>query len=62
VLRRLSRLLRLRTRFPGFGGNEYLFPDDPPFAAGVREPRRPKPSPPSDAVALQPPTEHSALD
>jgi hypothetical protein len=44
------------------GGHERLFPDDPPFLSGVREPRRPKPTPPSDAIALQPPAEHSAHD
>jgi hypothetical protein len=41
---------------------ERLFPEDPPFLSGVREPRRPKPAPPSDAIALQPPAEHSARD
>jgi hypothetical protein len=45
----------------GWGG-ERLFPDDPGFHSGVREPRRPKPTPPTDAVALDIPREHSPLD
>jgi hypothetical protein len=35
--------------------HERLYPDAPPFLGGVREPRRPKPSPPTDAVALREP-------
>jgi hypothetical protein len=60
--RRLHMPHLLRSRSTQWGTHERLFPDDPPFLSGVREPRRPKPSPPSDAVALQPPVEHSALD
>jgi hypothetical protein len=37
-------------------GHERSFPDAPPFFGGVREPRRPNPAPPSDAVALRLPT------
>jgi hypothetical protein len=61
---RLPRLFRRRGAGPGFGfgRHERLFPDDPPFLSGVREPRRPKPGPPSDAIALQLPAEHSARD
>jgi hypothetical protein len=38
-------------------GHEGLFPDDPGLS-GVREPRRPHPMPPTDAVALREPTEY----
>lgn len=59
----LRRLLRSRAaRRRGWDGlNERLFPDDPGLS-GVREPRRPRPMPPTDAVALRQPTEHSARD
>lgn len=51
VIRR--RLARLRGRMRrGGGGYEDLFPDDPGFHSGVREPRRPKPTSPADAVSL----------
>lgn len=50
-----SRAARQRDRMFGIGG-------DPQFPSGVREPRRPKPKPPSDAVALQVPRENSPLD
>ena len=56
----LPHLFRNRAAGRGWGTHERLFPDDPPFLSGVREPRRPKPSPPHDAIALEPPTEHSA--
>ncbi len=62
-LRELRRRVRwaLRSRAArrrGWDGlNERLFPDDPGLS-GVREPRRPRPTPPADAVALQQPTEH----
>jgi hypothetical protein len=46
----------------GGSGWENLFPDDPGFHSGVREPRRPKPMPPADAVALEIPREGSARD
>lgn len=61
--RRLRWLLRSRSaRRRGWGGShERLFPDDPGLS-GVREPRRPRPMPPTDAVALRQPTEHSARD
>jgi hypothetical protein len=39
-----------------------LFPGDPGSPAGVREPRRPKPTLPADAVALDIPREESARD
>ena len=54
-IRRLlrSRSARLRDLMGGLGG-------DPGFPSGVREPRRPNPKPPSDAVALQVPRENSA--
>ena len=39
-----------------------LLPGDPGFPSGVREPRRPKPTLPSDAVALDIPREESARD
>jgi len=58
----LPHLFRKRGGGLGFGRHERLFPDDPPFLSGVREPRRPKPTPPSDAIALQSPVEHSARD
>jgi hypothetical protein len=58
----LPHLFRNRAGGRGWGMHERLFPDDPPFLSGVREPRRPKPSPPHDAIALEPPTEHSARD
>lgn len=52
---RLHRLLHPRRRgwFPD--DHERLFPDTPPFLGGVREPRRPRPKPPTDAVALKEP-------
>jgi hypothetical protein len=56
-----SRHPRLKPHLPfhrrrGFpGDHERLFPDAPPFLGGVREPRRPKPTPPADAVALREP-------
>ena len=58
LLRRRHMHLRLRLRrrrgwFPD--GHERLYPDAPPFLGGVREPRRPKPTPPTDAVALKEP-------
>lgn len=57
---RLRHLLRSRSaRRRGWDGRERLFPDDPGLPGGVREPRRPKPMPPSDAVALQPPAPSS---
>lgn len=34
-----------------------MFPNDPGFPSGDREPRRPKPTLPSDAVALDVPRE-----
>jgi hypothetical protein len=61
TLRRfLNRHPRLKLRLsrgwlPGSEDHERLFPDTPPFLGGVREPRRPKPTPPSDAVALKEP-------
>ena len=57
--RRVRWLLRSRSaRRRGWDGlNERLFPDDPGLS-GVREPRRPNPMPPTDAVALRQPTEH----
>lgn len=58
----LPHLFRTRAARFGRGRHERLFPDDPPFLSGVREPRRPKPGPPSDAIALQSPVEHSARD
>lgn len=66
-LRELRRRVRwaLRSRAArrrGWDGlNERLFPDDPGLS-GVREPRRPRPTPPADAVALRQPTEHSGRD
>jgi len=51
-----------RTRKIGRWLSERLRPDDPPYLSGVREPRRPKPNPPADAVALRPPTGGSDLD
>ncbi|HEV3169495.1 MAG TPA: hypothetical protein VGZ32_04115 [Actinocrinis sp.] len=49
---RLRNLFR-RRRWPlGDDGYERLYPDSPPFLGGVREPRRPKPTPPADSVAL----------
>jgi hypothetical protein len=61
--RQLRHLLRSRSaRRRGWDGrHERLFPDDPGLS-GVREPRRPRPMPPTDAVALREPTEHSARD
>lgn len=56
------RMLRGHARFMRMGGGEGLFPDDPPFLSGVREPRRPSPVPPSDAVALEPPNEHTGIN
>ena len=58
----LPRLFRKGASRFDWGRHERLFPDDPPFLSGVREPRRPKPGPPSDAIALQSPVEHSARD
>ncbi len=52
-----SPAARWRDRLPGF-----LFPGDPGSGASVREPRRPKRTPPSDAMALQIPRDHSARD
>jgi hypothetical protein len=57
-----SRAARRRERLWLSGRHEGLFPDDPPFLSGVREPRRPKPKPPADGIALQPPTEDSLRD
>ncbi|MBS2963978.1 hypothetical protein KGA66_13055 [Actinocrinis puniceicyclus] len=60
VRTRLHHLLRSRSarrRDGGGGRHERLFPDDPGFLGGVREPRRPNPAPPADAVALRPPTD-----
>ncbi|MGH6655895.1 MAG: hypothetical protein ACRDVE_11905 [Actinocrinis sp.] len=55
-----GRMMRKQARMMRMGpGCEGLFPDDPPFLSGVREPRRPSPAPPSDAVALEPPNEHT---
>jgi hypothetical protein len=50
---RLRWLRRRRGWFPD--DHERLYPDAPPFFGGVREPRRPKPAPPTDAVALKEP-------
>lgn len=63
-LRRLMRSpsARRRDRMRRGWGGEDLFPDDPGFHSGVREPRRPKPTLPTDAVALDIPREHSPLD
>jgi hypothetical protein len=63
VRRRVRWLLRSRAaRRRGWDGlNERLFPDDPGLS-GVREPRKPRPTPPADAVALRQPTDHSARD
>lgn len=61
--RRMRCLLRSRAaRRRGWSdrwddGYEGLFPDDPGLS-GVREPRRPHPMPPTDAVALREPTQH----
>lgn len=56
----LCRHPRLRLRLsrgwlPGPDDHERLYPDAPPFLGGVREPRRPNPTPPTDAVALKEP-------
>lgn len=59
-LRWLLRSPSARRRGWG-GGHERLFPDDPGLS-GMREPRRPRPGPPTDAVALREPTEHSLRD
>ncbi len=56
-LRWLLRSRSARRRGWG-GGHEGLFPDDPGLG-GVREPRRPRPMPPTDSVALRPPARHS---
>jgi hypothetical protein len=49
-------MMRLSRRWlPDRDDHERLYPDAPPFLGGVREPRRPKPTPPSDAVALKEP-------
>lgn len=61
---RLRRLLRSRSaRRAGWGDGrgERLFPDDPGLG-GVREPRRPRPTPPADNLALRTPSENSAHD
>lgn len=56
--RLMLRILFRRRRWPwDSGGHERLYPDAPPFLGGVREPRRPKPTPPADAVALIEPHE-----
>jgi hypothetical protein len=55
-----SRSARRRDRMRRRDEWERLFPDDPGFLTGVREPRRPRPSPPSDAVALDVPKDSSA--
>ena len=66
-LRALGHTVRWLLRSPAArrhgwdGRHERLFPDDPGLS-GVREPRRPRPMPPTDAVALRQPTEHSARD
>lgn len=53
--------LRRRRRSGGLpGGEEGLWPDAPPFLGGVREPRRPKPSPSAAGVALRVPREDVA--
>jgi hypothetical protein len=52
---RLRTLFRRRLWYPG--DHERLYPDAPPFLGGVREPRRPKPTPPADSVALIEPHE-----
>jgi hypothetical protein len=57
VLRPLRRHARpLRFNRSGPDGHEGLWPDNPPFLSGVREPRRPKPKPPTDAMALREPS------
>lgn len=62
LLRSPAARRRDRMRRGGCRGDERLFPDDPGFHSGVREPRRPKPTPPTDAVALDIPRDHSPLD